>query len=274
MASQLTGCLLDDLITECPYIQGNRFQSEQVLISKIDRDDLDTLLENGYRHFGTYFFRPICHGCQQCIPIRIVTEKYSVNRSHKRILRRNRNFRIVFEKGKPTWEKFQIYLEHKKRFDKKTDEDFDLFSQTFYHHYPFSYEMLILDRDKIFCVSHVDITGKSLSAIYCYYLKEYERFSPGTFSIIKEIEYAINHKLNFIYLGYYVPSNKHMNYKINFRPNQLHNGKHWYTYINGKGNYESTTPPAFFPGMRLFNSKTNRLPQKASLPSSYYIKTH
>jgi arginyl-tRNA--protein-N-Asp/Glu arginylyltransferase len=101
-------------------------------------------------------------------------------------------------------------------------------------HYPFSfnYQLSIFDQDALIAVAHMDITEKSLSAVYCYYDDRYYHYSLGAFAIYKEIEIALQYDLEYMYLGYYIADNSHMNYKVRYYPNQLLVGSgEWRDYI-------------------------------------------
>ncbi len=81
--------------------------------------------------------------------------------------------------------------------------------------------MVIWDEDTLVAVTHLDITRRVISAVYCYWNESYASFSPGKFSILKGIELAMMEDAEFYYLGYYIRDNLHMSYKANYRPHQI-----------------------------------------------------
>ena len=82
-----------------------------------------------------------------------------------------------------------------------------------------------------------------MSAIYCYFDEAYKNHSPGKFAVHKEIELARKSNIRWLYLGYYVPVNKHMNYKTDFKPSQMLITDHvWINYMNTSGEVVNNLP--------------------------------
>lgn len=85
----------------------------------------------------------------------------------------------------------------------------------------FGNEILYFRDQKLIAVDLIDYLDDGISAVYCYYDPDYNAYSPGVFSLIKEIEFAKNRELKWIYLGYYVDQCDSLNYKIAYTPNQI-----------------------------------------------------
>ncbi|MDY7029458.1 MAG: arginyltransferase [Spirochaetota bacterium] len=217
----IQGAPLGTYRTECPYIPGNSFTSENIIVKEIDYEGLDHLLSLGFRHFGEHFFRPICPDCHQCIPIRVPVDGFAPSRSLKRVWSRGRKLEFRIGEPVPSREKHQLYLSHTERFEQKDSTGYDGFAESFFHRFPFSRELQIFDGGRLIAVSHFDMTAGSLSAVYCYWDRSAAGWSPGTLAVLKEIETARAHRLLYVYLGYYVPENRHMNYKARFRPSEV-----------------------------------------------------
>jgi arginine-tRNA-protein transferase len=237
----IRGYLLGESTTLCPYISGNRSTNEQLLIENLDDSDLEALLAAGYRHFGTYFFRPVCSLCHKCLPLRIPVGDYRSSPSAKRALRRGARFRVTLERPHPTPEAHALYLKHKERFaappGSPDEESYATFSETFFHPFPFSFQLSVYDGEKLIAVSHLDMTDSVVSAVYCYYDDSYRRESLGSFAIFKEIDLAVERNLDFVYLGYYIRENPHMSYKARYRPNQvLREEGNWQDLLDIGGN--------------------------------------
>ncbi|MGC9311439.1 MAG: hypothetical protein ACP5IA_02005 [Sediminispirochaetaceae bacterium] len=217
----IQGAPLGTYRTECPYIPGNSFISENIIVKEIDREGLDYLLSLGFRHFGEHFFRPVCSDCHQCIPIRVHVDGFAPSRSLKRAMSKGRNLEFRVGEPDPSREKHQLYLSHTERFEQKDTAGYDSFVESFFHRFPFSRELQIFDGGRLLAVSHFDMTAGSLSAVYCYWDRGAAGWSPGTLAVVKELEIARIHRLSYVYLGYYVPKNSHMNYKARFRPSEV-----------------------------------------------------
>ncbi len=70
-------------------------------------------------------------------------------------------------------------------------------------------------------VGLVDEVFDSFSSVYFYYTPEWSKNSPGTFSVLKEIEIAKSKNKKYLHLGYWVEKNQSMTYKANFKPHEL-----------------------------------------------------
>ena len=209
----------------CVYLAEQTALCEEFIVQEIDEELLSTLIENGYRHFGRFFFRPVCEHCHACIPIRVPTTAYHMPRSARRLLCRNADLDVRVAVPVPSREAFHLYAAHKGRFadapELPPEPDYDRFVDSFFHPFPFSFVLEIRDGDRLVGVSHFDLTERVLSDIYCYYDLEYLPRSLGRFAIYKLLELAGTRGVPYVYLGFYIRDNAHMNYKRSIRPNEL-----------------------------------------------------
>ncbi len=217
----MRGVTLGEQDSPCSYLPGRTATMEILILDDLDEGELSFLLSLGYRHFGTFFFRPVCPDCHACIPIRLPVGEHRFTRSERRLIKLNKRYRIEIARPIATEEKYTIYCTHKKRFAGERGESFSEFASSFFHDFASSYELDMYDGDRLFCVSHMDLTPSCLSAVYCYYLPEYARFSPGSFAIVREIGEAMNRSIPYVYLGFFIAENRHMRYKEGFYPNEI-----------------------------------------------------
>lgn len=219
---KIEGYQLENTDTDCPYLDNRIFTSSNLIVNVIDAEGLETLLETGYRHFGEYFFRPECNLCNECYPIRILVNDFTFSRSERRVLNKSINFTVNFIE-KPIADKsyFDLYKDHKRRFKESDIESYDNWISSFFSNFNTNYLMEIKDGDILVGVTHLDVTSKIISAVYCYWNDKYSSYSPGKLSILKGIQYAIDTGSEYYYLGYYIKDNKHMSYKANYKPNQI-----------------------------------------------------
>ncbi len=216
------GYQLEQSETKCPYMEDRLFTSKNLIINSIDSEGLEALLEGGYRHFGHYFYKPVCNGCNECQPIRVPVKNYNFSRSEKRVLSRGREFQCLYKTNPvPDRMKFELYLDHKTRFEGNVTESFGDWENSFYSNQFFNEILEIWDNEVLVAVTHLDVTEKIISAVYCYWNSTYASYSPGKLSVLKGIAKAIESGSEYYYLGYYIMDNKHMSYKINYTPNQI-----------------------------------------------------
>jgi arginine-tRNA-protein transferase len=234
---------IDSKSFQCGYFQDRKSFFEEYLLEDISENEFEYLLAHGMRHFGDYYFRPRCRACHECIPIRLRTEDFQMNRSQKRALKSCESVQIKVGVPRYSPEKFAIYLQHKKRFNPLQDdvEDEQNFRLSFYVHTPFGIEFEYYRNGKLIGAALADVTRKSFSAIYTFYVQSDIRQSLGTFSILKQIEFAKQRKIKFFYLGYFIEKNKSLAYKANYQPNEVYVEQEWRPFLNAKG--EILLPP-------------------------------
>jgi arginyl-tRNA--protein-N-Asp/Glu arginylyltransferase len=241
----IKGLLLQPVVEECPYLDNMMSISETLLIKEMEDQDIEMLLGVGFRHFGEIFFRPLCRHCQRCISIRIPVQRFSPSKSVRRLYNRSRDLKVTLEQPVPSPETFELYNRHKKRFKRQFYESYNHYVKSFFHPFPFSRMLTIKDGTKLISLTHLDVTANALSAIYCYFDENYARYSPGKFSIYKEIEIARKLGVQWLYLGFYVPGNRHTKYKMQFKPNQvmtMSDDPNWFDYLDASGNVLNPIP--------------------------------
>jgi arginine-tRNA-protein transferase len=248
----IEGVLLQPFIDRCPYLEQKRAVNEHLLVRELSNADLEMLLSMGFRHFGDYFFRPICSHCRACIPIRVPVQQFKPSRSVRRLFNRNRFLTASMEKPVPSPKYFEIYKQHKERFKGagpagEGTDDYVQYLKSFYHPFSFNRMLTIKDGDKVIAVSHLDVTANIMSAIYCYFDKAYARYSPGKFAVYLELQIAARLGCRWLYLGYYIRENRHTNYKVQFKPNQVMADEHkWIDYMDQDGNILNPLPQPGF----------------------------
>ncbi|SVE44351.1 uncharacterized protein METZ01_LOCUS497205 [marine metagenome] len=91
--------------------------------------------------------------------------------------------------------------------------------------------------DKLVGVALGDHTANTFSAIYTFYNINIPKFSLGTFSILKQLEFCRQNAVKFYYLGYYIGDNRSLKYKAGFRPNEIYVDHSWRPFKSAKGDY-------------------------------------
>ena len=61
--------------------------------------------------------------------------------------------------------------------------------------------------------------------------------SLGTYSVLKQLEFARLSGMKYFYLGYYISENASLTYKSSFRPNEVYMGREWRRFRNAAGDY-------------------------------------
>jgi leucyl-tRNA---protein transferase len=240
---------LHDSVTQCPYLEGRVFTAENFIAPMLSADEIDALLKTGFRHFGSYYFRPVCEGCRRCVPIRVDVRRHQPTRSENRVLRTNRDLVTTVGAPAPDSRAYSLYRMHQHRFEERASSSYEQFVKSFFTPTFGNTQLSVYLDDLLVSVLHLDVTGTSLSAIYCYYDTGCFRRSLGTFSILAGLQFAKELGVSRYYLGYIVEGNHHMEYKSRYRPNEVLTAGGWLPFKSCSGHMENSAKYAEgFPG--------------------------
>lgn len=211
----------------CPYLPG---RVERKLFTRLTgkrETDLEinaTLTRAGFRRSHDIVYRPACHECNACIPVRVPVQEFKHSRSLRRISALNHD--LVREIVDPvvTSEHYQLFMEYQKV--RHADSD-----------------MAHMSFDDLKCMLSEGEAGTRLyqvrsqqgellggiiadqvqdgySAIYSFFAPDIARRSLGAQLILDLIEEARKSNLQYVYLGYWIKSSPKMSYKSRFHPLQ------------------------------------------------------
>lgn len=211
----------------CPYLETESAQLEYRVPARLDTESLERLLERGWRRFGNYVFRPKCQACRKCRPLRIVLDEFSPSKSQRKALRRNDQIEIFVTQPCVTDEHVALFNLYHRNMAELRDWPENVTSfQDYYESFigrPFDFarEFQYRKDGRLIGIGIVDVLKESLSSVYFYHDPAWRKLSPGTFSILTEIEWAKSNSLKYSYLGYWIHENQSMDYKARFTPHQL-----------------------------------------------------
>lgn len=217
--------LVHDQNQECPYIDGLTARMPLRLpIGKLDGRGLDALLDRGYRRTGDFVYRTECPACQACEPTRIRVDHFVWSRSLLRVLRRG-DAELRIELGPARCDSTRVELFNRHRGLRDLDRGDGPIDALGYRAFLVdsccpSRELAIYHSQRLISVSVIDVGDRSLSAVYTHFDPDFERYSLGTYAVLKQIEYAVKTERPYVYLGMYVAQNRHLNYKARFVPQQ------------------------------------------------------
>lgn len=205
--------------SDCPYLEGRKWRTNYFFASQLTAEELDILLARGWRKFGMYYFRPVCSGCEECIPIRLRTSELDYTKSMKRVLRRCGEITVRFNDLEYSDEIFEIYRKHSGvRFGKDACQSD--FLHSFYTQSCPAMQSEYYLGSRLIAAGFLDLSSNSLSSIYFVYDTDFSDYRLGTYSVLKETAYAASLGLDYYYLGYYVRNNGSMAYKNSFHINE------------------------------------------------------
>ena len=213
---------------------------EQDYLPNVTPSRLDLLLANGWRHFGPSFFRyslTIDRGeIRRVIPLRIRLADFSLSRSQKRILARNRDTELIIRPTTIDQEKEAIFDRHKERFTANVPDSIRNFLSPRPATIPCrNDELCVCHEDRLIAVSFLDIGALSASAVYAIFEPAESARSLGIYLILRGIDYAKQLNLKYYYPGYAYRERSFYDYKKRF------SGLEAYDWNQGWQNYTEET---------------------------------
>jgi len=193
-----------------------------------------TLADCGFRRSGSHLYIPHCNGCNACISVRIPVNSFMPSRTQKRTWKKNSD---VVTQALPArfneehfalYKKYLAYRHPNGGMDNSTEDAYMDFLTANWTDTVF-YEMR--NSDKLLAVAVTDVMNDALSAVYTFYDPDESARSPGKFSILSQIDQARNMGLTWLYLGYWIQACSKMDYKSEYRPQQIFQNNAWHDYI-------------------------------------------
>ena len=222
----------------CPYLPG---RTERKIVTELSGTEAEALHERlsraGFRRSHNIAYAPVCPGCQACVPIRVVSEEFTPDRTQRRILRANADLTISEMPARATAEQFTLF----QRYQKNRHADGDMAAMGYY-----DYRAMIEDtpistgilefrdaQDRLLGACLTDWLADGLSAVYSFFDTDEDKRSLGTFAVLWLIGRARSLGLPYVYLGYWVPESRKMAYKARFRPSEILISGAWHRLGDG-----------------------------------------
>ncbi len=190
------------------------------------------LIQHGFRRSGSHCYRPHCSSCQACIACRTPVKEFITNRSQQRCINKNNDLDMSVVRAGFSDEYFELYrhyLNSRHTDGSMADPVAEDFKQFLYCDWSNTQFLELRLNKQLVAVAVTDIVSDGLSAVYSFFNTELEKRSLGTYCILKQIDYAIELGMDYIYLGYWIENHKKMHYKTNFKPLQLYIDEQWQT---------------------------------------------
>jgi arginine-tRNA-protein transferase len=209
---------------KCSYLPNKMQLTDYKVIDNCTKQICQALIERGYRRFGKIYFRPMCHGCQECQSIKIDVANYHFSKSARRVLKKSHKIASYLQTPTLSQEHLDIFKKyHQYMSDKKGWDDNQTTPEHYYQSFvdgynDFGYEVLYFYNQKLIGVDLIDILDDGISSIYFYYDPDYASYSLGKLSLYNQIKLAQKMHKKWIYLGYYVQDCPSLSYKAQYKP--------------------------------------------------------
>ncbi len=195
--------------------------NEYFMARKITAETLDTLLANGWRHFGTYFFRYNINVYQgqfcKVIPLRIDLQKFTFSKSQQKIWKKNQDLDTHIQPIQINQDVVDLFEKHKTKFKENIPESIYTFLSSCPAQVPCAaVEIGVYKADKLVAMSFLDLGRESVSSIYGMYDFEWANRSLGIYTMLLEIDFALKTNRRYYYHGYCFDIPSFYDYKKKF----------------------------------------------------------
>ena len=217
----------------CPYLPGRHERKVFTHLVGDKAGDLNDLLTHGgFRRSQSIAYRPACDQCRACVSVRVVANEFRPSRNFRKIMARNSDIVGEQRSAVPTSEQYSVfraYLDRRHRHGGMADMtvlDYammveDSHVETRMVEYRLPPETPATRRaGALIAVALTDVLSDGLSMVYSFFDPDAGDRSLGTLMILDHIERARAMRLTYVYLGYWVPGSRTMDYKGRFLPQE------------------------------------------------------
>lgn len=216
---------------KCSYLENRLQTTTYQIIDECTVEHCYSLIERGWRRFGSMFFRPICPHCNACESVKIDVPNYTFSKSERRILRKNQDLNVrmmrplLSQAHLELHELYHRHMQEKKGWDHTPTTAQHYYASFIQGHENFGFEIQYRDGNRLVGVDIIDILPSGVSSTYFFYDPAYEKRSLGKLSLLVQIQLAKERSLPWIYLGYYVQACDSLNYKATYLPQHVLQGR-------------------------------------------------
>lgn len=217
----------------CSYLPDEVAALEHRVMVDVTAEELDELLERGWRRFGPDYFRPACARCTQCVPTRIVVSEFAPTKSQRRARRKAEGLSLVI--GPPQVDEDRLALYHAWHEDREEAREWapsgldeEEYRLQFAFPHPSGREVAYYDEaagGKLVAIAICDETPRAWSLVYFFYDPAYKDRSLGVANVVLGVEIAAARGLPYVHLGYRVSACPSLRYKATFGPREELSGR-------------------------------------------------
>ena len=187
----------------------------------------DALWADGWRHFGTTFFRDYfnIHGQRlvRVLPLRIRLSDYRPKRDHRRLMKRNQDLDVSFRPILITPEHNELFKRHAKRFVENRPPSLYSFISLSPVLIPCASLMCeVRDGDRLLAVSFFDVGHEATSSIYAMFEPDASARGLGHYTLLCELQYALQQGKEYVYTGYAHKIPSYYDYKKRYRGTEFY----------------------------------------------------
>ncbi len=207
---------------------------------------MDQFWAEGWRHFGILFFRYRLspHGDRQfsVLPLRVDLRRFTLTRSQKRVLAKNRDTRTVIRPAVVDEARANLFAKHILRYQENIPSSlFDFMSPAPASVPCLNLELCIYLKEMLVGVTYLDIGQTATSAVYAMFDPAQTKRSVGIFMMLQSIEFSRAQGYRYYYPGYAYREASPYDYKKRFLALEyLDWATGWKPYVRATGDIKAT----------------------------------
>lgn len=215
----------------CSYLPGRVARSQVATPTHlIDAATYGELVRMGFRRSGVFTYRPYCDACRECLPARVVVDRFAPNRTQRRTLAHHAN--LVAQERTLNFREEHYALYQRYQAARHQGGGMDQDSRDQYAHFLLQSHIdsrLIEFREDgvLRMISIIDVLSDGLSSVYTFFDPDQLGASYGSYAILWQIAQCRHLKLPYLYLGYWIRDSRKMSYKARFQPLEILKGGEW-----------------------------------------------
>lgn len=197
------------------------FLDESFLRQRVPPEQMDELWGEGWRHFGTYFFRyqyTLFRGELRTItPLRLDLNLFGPSRSQRRVLKWNDDLNYVIRDTVLDDTKHALFDRHRKRFEENIPDSLFTFLSEQPARVPCrNQEICVYEGERLLAATFLDIGQTATSAVYGMFEPEETKRSLGIFTMLLAIRHSQALGCRYYYPGYATQEPSFYDYKKRF----------------------------------------------------------
>jgi arginine-tRNA-protein transferase len=168
---------------------------------------MDQFWAEGWRHFGILFFRyrTAVHDRKQfsVLPLRIDLERFGLSRSHRHVLAKNSDVRVLLRPTHIDDKKVALFGKHRQRFKENVPASLDQFLSPVPDSVPcLNLELCVYVGEKLLGVTFLDVGETATSAVYAIFDPGEAKRSLGILMMLHSIQFSREQGFRYYYPGY------------------------------------------------------------------------
>ncbi len=205
---------------------------EETEIASLKPEQLDGLLNLGWRHFGRTFFRYSLFVGQAKLrwvqPVRVDLPRCELTASQRRIRRRNADLAVRAGPAVLDAEREAVFRRHRTRFEEDPPPSLAGYLGDDLAAYPCSLvEITARLGGRLVAASYLDVGRECVSSVYAIFEPEFSVRSLGIATMIWEMDEARRRGARYYHPGYAFHDCPSMDYKKQFRASE------WFDWQSG-----------------------------------------